>query len=993
LDKNINKIILKNIMKSFLDSQIGYFKYNKDMNKLQRNILKMFEKITNKNFLTDTSRPNFTNLNTDYEIGKIFYWYFHSHFFKILSTILEIEKNSINQEFLSNLVLNKNKFTIIDIGSGIGTSLIAFFNYIIEVQKEKINQKLTPFIIRLKIIAVEPNKLKIKYLRYSINFYKKILEKYYCYIENFDVIVEEYPSQNCITQIKNSIGNDSQFVYIFFSNILYWLQEDPDSILKHFLRLFLFYFFRKKYESPETRAIKQILELNCIKIANIIFVETEKSFLKRKLKLYLLTLKRTFKKEVVKHFFKNKINFINPKKCVFFDVKNRITNIGSKFFIGHIFYIKSKFVNQKNYVMALKIKNIEESWVKNRFYLKSSDFYDQVQLNLMEINRNELFNQLNYLQNILFYNNFKKGLYLINYKFPKNKLECRPRVFIDFYYQINLFSIIIPIRKFIENYFDNIGKLSYGYRLNLIRKSEYIYQYWFFKYQKYKQIKYSPHFDIILKSDIKNFYPSINQNLLYRRTNEILRFLNIDDFYLKKEFEYIFYRYIIGSKCGYGIYQGLALSGFFANIFLNEFDKKFKINIQNNGRCDFYKRYVDDFFILTNNQNVSYIKNYLENELLLNNKLKVSKNKTFNVKVKKYKRLLDRNKKLQYYSNKLYQLIYPLFKLNKSYMKYYITNPNEFLKLYSLLLKEIGIFISERWLDRKLKTIKYAKKPNHFRRLNFPPFRLNFSKEFKNHWKTTFIHNNINWINEKENLSKELEYDLIKTICYLQTFKPKIKNKINRIRFKLLYSRLNFIIFRFTMLENKNTIKYVKFVSRRPWFINFNLLVKYFILYKCKFEIIVRIYLSKYSYIRAKCIEALPEINYKKSIKILNSVLENRNNNLILLKTIEALIKLDDQTNINLKLIQKLIRKIKDPYILKNIIFLFRFVKSKEFLPFFSKFIKKYKNQILLNAIFYKCIYSENILKIRELPPPFYDKIYPNLEPLSGSQGYYYFYS
>jgi retron-type reverse transcriptase len=91
----------------------------------------------------------------------------------------------------------------------------------------------------------------------------------------------------------------------------------------------------------------------------------------------------------------------------------------------------------------------------------------------------------------------------------------------------------------------------------------------------------------ILKADIKNYYPSVNHNILIRTLKE-----KIADEKVIKLIE------IILSVCpgDKGIAVGSPCSQLFANIYLNKLDYFIKHNLRNK----FYLRYADDFVVLNN---------------------------------------------------------------------------------------------------------------------------------------------------------------------------------------------------------------------------------------------------------------------------------------------------------------------------------------------------------------------------------------------------------
>lgn len=151
-----------------------------------------------------------------------------------------------------------------------------------------------------------------------------------------------------------------------------------------------------------------------------------------------------------------------------------------------------------------------------------------------------------------------------------------------------IINIIGPIieSKFIQG--------SYGYRLEL-SESYSIYKDWSQQYSDFSNTlyewnkKYGNKKYIILKYDIKSFFDNVRLDILNtsisqliknnRTTDLIKKYLNIDIFN-------------INSTRTIGIPQGIYSSGFYANIYLNEFDKVVSSKVIS------YVRYVDDLFII-----------------------------------------------------------------------------------------------------------------------------------------------------------------------------------------------------------------------------------------------------------------------------------------------------------------------------------------------------------------------------------------------------------
>jgi hypothetical protein len=143
-----------------------------------------------------------------------------------------------------------------------------------------------------------------------------------------------------------------------------------------------------------------------------------------------------------------------------------------------------------------------------------------------------------------------------------------------------------------------------------------------------------------LQLDIKNFFLSINKNILsHKLLSKLQDYEFFDDVkfliqkilfdnptrnYIKKGNKKLFYQLpkhksLFFANDGYGLPIGNLTSQFFANVYLSDFDNYIKREL----KCKYYIRYVDDFIILgkdADNLNIIkfQIEKYLEEYLELN---------------------------------------------------------------------------------------------------------------------------------------------------------------------------------------------------------------------------------------------------------------------------------------------------------------------------------------------------------------------------------------
>lgn len=123
----------------------------------------------------------------------------------------------------------------------------------------------------------------------------------------------------------------------------------------------------------------------------------------------------------------------------------------------------------------------------------------------------------------------------------------------------------------------------------------------------------SGNFDYFFKLDIKNFYPSINHNLLLKKIRKKIR---------KAELITLIEGAISQATHDsnqdsteiptQGVPQGLSISNILASLYLNSLDKK-----QLSLRSYSYFRYVDDILVLCSSKDSKFLENKLINDLKL----------------------------------------------------------------------------------------------------------------------------------------------------------------------------------------------------------------------------------------------------------------------------------------------------------------------------------------------------------------------------------------
>jgi RNA-directed DNA polymerase len=133
------------------------------------------------------------------------------------------------------------------------------------------------------------------------------------------------------------------------------------------------------------------------------------------------------------------------------------------------------------------------------------------------------------------------------------------------------------------------------------------------KINKIKTSIQSGKFDSYIKTDIENFYPSINHEILVKFLHKKTKKIQFTDLLIKSIKQETVNKsnsHIEKYSNNKGVPQGLSISNILASIYFIEFDKKHSSQINYE-----YFRYVDDILILCNKQDISSVFKLLENDM------------------------------------------------------------------------------------------------------------------------------------------------------------------------------------------------------------------------------------------------------------------------------------------------------------------------------------------------------------------------------------------
>jgi hypothetical protein len=558
--------------------------------------------------------------------------------------------------------------------------------------------------------------------------------------------------------------------------------------------------------------------------------------------------------------------------------------------------------------------------------------------------------------------------------------------------QIVLVTLSQVIGEYWENKFDEL-KVSYGNRLCL-EQNEYFYKYWLTKHREYMS-DVQQRLDEgmgLCSSDIKSFYPNINQNKLLDKLRDNLP---KPESKLENFCETLLKRACHGSdKSNSGLPQGGVTSGFFANIYLHSFDQNLLDKFADEKHTN-YHRYVDDISILYN-QNITAeeVKENLRVELGKLD-LEINPQKTRHGTKDDFQTFFEVDQELSILSKEFGKLIKPFYYLDTEYYDAYQADWQSFLRLYQLLLNRIGFHSSTRWLDRRLQQelgwrqrwvnimglnpfIKWFKSTvsKSFVSVDLPslPTASDFSEIEV--WVSEFDSQNAEWIQLKSDLTGQL-------LSLLCDSLNALGNSTSQYEKKKYLKRVKFTVFRLGILRNDAALSTFRgILLNKPWLVNLHLLTRALANYEAE-AILLEGLNHSHAFVRAKCAWALGEMKSQTSVAEIVNILDSDATSLERLMASEALVKIDSWKHVPMGTILRLWESDICPYLLKNIAMIISRAKSEDYEDILKQRLKKSEHQIVIDAIHFALNHPDENIVCRPEPEElrsYYSEDYPDLE-------------
>jgi retron-type reverse transcriptase len=831
------------------------------------------------------NKPHIRNCK---ELAGVLYHHFPAHFYKAQDTILRYQEQHTGT---SASIYIQKKITVLDIGAGIGTFTLALLDTLLQYGTE-------PYPV-IDAILVEPN-----------NYCHDITHRYFQWINDnsdirveYKIIKEYFPERVGLKAvIKELSKEDFDFLIIAMCNLIHWL--DNDSLC-----------------DTGVEFIKTVVDEFQPLHSIILSVETKSTFFEKVKDVFLLRQSLSkkmdnFQCSLASCFYNNEID----KNCS--DVEVKYNNFPKSYYrrikADHALqYWSGQTILYFGIMQLSRNENLDKAYYKARMALRREFPYDDIAIKLFGYHYKD---SLQYCSEVL-RNGYSFCTKPISIKYPKDETHFRPIIIDNLSDSLVAATFLDVLCRKVDEQF---SEFSYGNRINKNTNTEYIYEYfWYAWYHKYLsdifKEKYSDWY--YLQLDIKSFYTRIDQKILLHKLSEALQ---QKDNRIARMLESFICRDYDGHRPDCGIPQGPVASGFLANLYLDGIDK------QMHSKKIVYRRYVDDLFLLSPcEEELKDCKVSLD-KLLQELKLELNKDKESKGSVTKLREMYSSDPLLDNIDKRLGCVLWQLYALDRKYYQAYKKQPAVFIKWYSECLKNLGVYVSPEWLQRKiniwlwykpglLRGRRSSKKSAYLWRLflRFPSIKDGLTPPEQ--WAKKFRATNSLFVRRLEELRNEIKSNLVKLYKNYDEY-----NKLDNHDKKKIKSKYRFFTYRAGVLPlvGVDDIIYSLFF-KCPWWCNFLILRSY---PKALDKMVANFNELKQAFLRSVVLWAIEEVKDTKYVDFLQQILfEGSSSFLAKLMASQALLKICAEADVALdsKKIEREIRLDKDkPYLLKNLILL-----------------------------------------------------------------------
>lgn len=756
-----------------------------------------------------------------------FHYYFPTHYFKARHA-LESER-IIGQDKLVSWLRYNPYLTIVDIGCGDGAGSIAAIESVIRLREKKLIDHRT---IQLHCIGIDPNP-------HGLAIYEAMVEETQKYGQSVNVSITYEVCPHTMNEAIGSVESALRAIrlrwqqpslshtIVVAANVNDLLNASEEEVNRT-IRL------AKPLKSHSTEPFGQqlsafhyhLFELVPIDHLHIITIDTEPQKIKAVVEEMRLQVMKRFSQQ--KHGIEDAdlsldpITFENPNGS-FWRKYRKQRSINP--YITSTIHIHNRQLEHDGRWQQIKSReNLELAWARARREMLREAFVDETEIRLFEY---ELESNLERLHHELDAYAIRAGYFRqsFSYNTPKNPENVRPRGLTWLEEEILIIAIIQVLgTRWLQQ------PRSYAYRLapdNSPERgsTEYLYELWSKAWKDYRNeiSAYArEHLDgVVITTDIKSYFTRILQD----RLKEIIK----DELDISTRIEWLVEllvsKELVGHDVGRGLVQGSTGSGFMANLYLSSIDYLFPPN-DAKGRRLF--RYVDDIVVVVpNTDDRDTTKEVLYKTIRDDLNLEINVEKSDCIPTRQYLPQIDPDEVLDT-SHKTYEaLLTPLWRMDAgARRRFNNASTNEkiwwtHIANYRLCLIELGIFVPQTWLSRKLMP-EISNEDDRSDVIDFPAIPSSISVTVARQWAEKFRAMNPKWLQELVQHKNALIQMFLDNLTIIDaagedTDDPEVAAAGRRIRFAA--NRLG--ILGFDGIHRKLT----ESLCNRPWLIRYQQLL------------------------------------------------------------------------------------------------------------------------------------------------------------------------
>jgi retron-type reverse transcriptase len=710
-----------------------------------------------RNRLEDTARPNVSDETPDSIVGQ-FYTYMPGHSFKVEYTI-----DLLEADYLLPLDSDRAVVAVVDIGCGGATASTALINWVL---------KRSPQSTRLLFVGIDTNRCAVQLYDWMMQEHCQIPHLMGCL--DYHAVIKGMPEAltyiaEGLYRAKRKWGIPSlNDLWIIQSNVVRPLQSiwQTDKRVRELLGMDADRgLIPDDFGDVEARAYEQLLQLTEADRMIIMTIATKDKEKGKETQWQISA--NTFGESVIRIFSERghktrrhtrsganlvdqllTVTYANPEGSYWH--RENVKQYSGEFY-ADIAYIESeRFHADQAWQEIISIPNLQLAWARVRAAMMREVLVDEIGLKLFEA---RLQKNLQYIRNqLLTYTNRLTDYPRVFYRVPKDEGTYRPRALQAIEEEILGVAVIQVLGKTVQE----LMSRNYGYRLEMGGRTEYLYRPWFRSYGRFrdaarKVIFGSDEGAYVLRGDIKNFYPSISQEKLLKAVFEKFHIQS------SSRAAWLIRQLIIRHENDRdsGILQGPLASGFWANLYLLDLDRKFSDDY----RDATLFRYVDDMvFVVRSFEAAGRVReDLIAQAKALDLELSPDKTDSQPESVEVAKEGFQKNKELDNLDKRFRRLTDGLYFTTANYRSTIATYDNgswwNFVSQYQRCLAAGNVYVENSRLSRKLW--QYVQDPtlSSERRVNMPDFALiNHAEQ----WAEVFAQVNPQWTQNYVQIKQEL---------------------------------------------------------------------------------------------------------------------------------------------------------------------------------------------------------------------------------------------